>query len=581
MKREQLFVILLALVTFFAFNDALPTDIMESRNIVTAREIADTPGGGLAKWLVPTMNGELRLEKPPLPTWVAAVIETVCPRSLAAQRAAAGVMGLMWTWFLCLFAKLLTGRRDFALLTAMVFLTSYHIVVMGRTATWDIYCHAFMMGGIYMLARGLWPQQGQQSVVESRRQAWRWLPGAGLMMGLSWMSKGPVSFYALLLPALVAIIIFVRPRMRGKWPAVAAMAAICVVVSAWWYVYLIVCHPAAVDFVVHKETGAWSGHNVRPWYYYWRFFTEMGVWAVLMLASIVMPIAFWRAGDWRRESAISFMEEDGKMQTNGRLQSPVSSLQPPFRSWLFSLTWALAALVLLSLMPEKKIRYLLPMMAPCALCVACVIDHIDSHRDVVSRVVLRVNGYLVALIALVLPVAVIVLHWVSVPVAVVLSVAFVAVAAWVAVATWHGRAIPMVYGVCVMFMLIELFLLRPVGQMFGNPDMRSISETQKVAALRGVPFYHPKDDDIRIELVYEAGRKILPIDVKDTAALRRAMPFVLVSHASAGETLPAALWQKADTVSYGVFDDNKHPKTDRHYTRDFVYYVTMIRGRRR
>lgn len=65
MRKEPLFVIVLALVTFFAFNADLPTDIMEARNIVTAREmVAD------GNWLVPTMNGELRLEKPPLPTWV-------------------------------------------------------------------------------------------------------------------------------------------------------------------------------------------------------------------------------------------------------------------------------------------------------------------------------------------------------------------------------------------------------------------------------------------------------------------------------------------------------------------------------
>lgn len=63
---------------------ALPTDIMESRNIITAREMVSD-----GNWLVPTMNGELRLEKPPLPTWVAGGIEKVFPDSLSAQRAAA------------------------------------------------------------------------------------------------------------------------------------------------------------------------------------------------------------------------------------------------------------------------------------------------------------------------------------------------------------------------------------------------------------------------------------------------------------------------------------------------------------
>lgn len=214
--KEKMFVLILALITFFAFNDALPTDIMESRNIVTAREMVSD-----GNWLVPTMNGELRLEKPPLPTWIAGAIEEVCPNSLSAQRTAAGVMGMIWTLFLYLFAELLTKNKKFALLTTMVFLTSYHILVMGRTATWDIYCHALMMGGIYFLARGLDAsavplRRGEEANSEtsnSAKKAWLWFPLAGLMMGLSFMSKGPVSFYALLLPALIAIIAFMHPTI--------------------------------------------------------------------------------------------------------------------------------------------------------------------------------------------------------------------------------------------------------------------------------------------------------------------------------------------------------------------------------
>ena len=56
-------------VTFFANNHVLVPDIMESRNIVTAREMVYD-----GNWVVTTMNGDLRLENrrcphgpPPLP----------------------------------------------------------------------------------------------------------------------------------------------------------------------------------------------------------------------------------------------------------------------------------------------------------------------------------------------------------------------------------------------------------------------------------------------------------------------------------------------------------------------------------
>lgn len=534
MKKDTAFVIVLALITFFACNTDLPTDIMESRNIVTAREIVSD-----GTWLVPTMNGELRLEKPPLPTWVAGVVEMICPDSLAAQRAAAGLMGVLWTVFFYLFARLLSHRRQFAIIAVVVFLTSYHVVMMGRTATWDIYCHAFMMCAIYLLARGL--------IAEPRYQ-WRWLPAAGLMMGLSFLSKGPVSFYALLLPALIASIALPRPTVRGKWAGLLVMALICVIVSGWWYVWLLVYHHDAVTAVINKESGAWSNHNVRPWYYYWRFFAETGIWAVLTLASLAISY-------WKRALKDS-------------------------RTYLFSVTWMLAALILLSLMPEKKIRYLLPMMPPCALCVACLLEHFNGATDRVSRWLMRIDGYLTALIALALPIVALRMKWVSTFVGVILCFLFFLLAFYIARGTSRMKSKRLVYGVGVMFMLIELFLLKPIGGVFGNPDRRSISLTQQMTELRGVPFYHAEDDPIRIELVYEAHRKILPADMKDSAQVARMLPFALVSHAYAAQVLPRELIGKVDTVSLGTFDDNRHPRSDRHYTQDFVYHITLIKPKK-
>lgn len=540
--REKIFIVILAIVTFFAFNEALPTDIMESRNIVTAREIA-TDGN----WLVPTMNGELRLEKPPLPTWVAGAIEEICPNSLGAQRAAAGVMGMVWTLFLYLFAKLLTKCNTYALLTVMVFLTSYHILVMGRTATWDIYCHAFMMGGIYSLARGLIePPTVRQG--NGRNKAWLWFPLAGLFMGLSFLSKGPVSFYALLLPALIAIIAFLHPSLRGKWGPFITMIVICLVISSWWYAYLLIYQHDAVEAVIHKESGAWSGHNVRPWYYYWRFFTETGVWAILMLASLAIP--YWK------------------------------KVLKDRRTYLFSITWALAALILLSFMPEKKIRYLLPMMAPCAMCVACLLEHFETAKDKVSNVLIRINGSLVVIIAVAIPVAVFILKWVSIPLTIILSVLFAAIAVYVALATYRLKSRHMVYGICMIFMLIEIFLLQPIGKMFGNPQMRSISLTQNMTELKGVPFYHPVGDNMRIEIIYEADKKILPLNITDSTTVSSHLPFALVSHKYASQVIPAKILQNVDTVSFCTFDDNKHPKKDRHYTQDFVYRITLVKVKR-
>lgn len=133
MNRKIVHVFFLLLVCYFSFfvhNRVIYADIMESRNLVTAREIVME-----GNWLIPTMNGELRLEKPPLPTWVAACIELISPDNLPLQRAAAGIMATLLVFFLYGFAAYQTRRDVFGLISALVLCTSFNIILMGRTAT--------------------------------------------------------------------------------------------------------------------------------------------------------------------------------------------------------------------------------------------------------------------------------------------------------------------------------------------------------------------------------------------------------------------------------------------------------------
>ena len=103
---------------------------MESRNIITAREMVNE-----GHWIVPTMNGELRLEKPPLPTWIAAVVEEVIPDSIAAQRAMAGIAATMLLLFFFLLAEKVTRNEQYAFIASLLLLTCYNIILMGRTAS--------------------------------------------------------------------------------------------------------------------------------------------------------------------------------------------------------------------------------------------------------------------------------------------------------------------------------------------------------------------------------------------------------------------------------------------------------------
>ena len=87
-------------------------------------------------------------------------------------------------------------------------------------------------------------------------------------MGLSVMSKGPVSLYALFLPFVISFGVVRRVEVRRTWKGLLLMLAVAAVVGGWWYAYLYGMEQETLQRVSVKESGNWFNHHVRPWYYY-------------------------------------------------------------------------------------------------------------------------------------------------------------------------------------------------------------------------------------------------------------------------------------------------------------------------
>lgn len=476
---RRLILLLLACVAFFPHNTALRPDIMECRNLVTAREIA----AGDCAWLVPTMNGALRLEKPPLPTWIAAAVESVSPDDLGLQRVPPALAAMLWTLFLFLLVRRMTDE-GIAFWTTLAFLTCYQVVLMGRTATWDVYCHAFMTGALLFLHRLFCPKSDEHT---------HWCDAiiAGLLLGLSFLSKGPVSFFALLLPFLIAFPLLPGFSPKGKWLPTLLALAVCIVIGGWWYAYLYLAHPAELASVFHQETGAWANRNVRPWYYYWRFWVEAGAWAPVVLVGLAWPY-------WKR-----------------RLKEP--------KTYLFVLVFLLAQLVLLSLMPEKKFRYLLPMMVPMTMLTGLLLVH--WHR---------------------------------------------------AGSLWPKRA--MVFVVSV-FAFVELLAMPLVGRLFTGEQPNTLALLRHDHRTADLPYYHPAGEELRIEVVYAAGRKVSSLDLNDSVAIRRALPCVLLTHPEETDSLLGTLPHGLRLDSLGLYDDNHHPPSAKHYNPAMRYDATALHNK--
>lgn len=331
--RGQLLVVLVACFFYFFLHLGVQeVGLMESRNFVAAREMA---AGG--SWLLPTMNGELRLAKPPLPTWAVAgmmrLIDYPQQDQLYWLRLPAAVMSTLLVLFFWGLLRELTRPRPgeaeepgrTAWLGALVLASSLLMITVGRDAQWDIFSHSFMMGSLWLLARA--------SRTADRGLLWC---ASGLLLGLSIISKGPVALYGVWLPFLIC---YYQPRLWGaagrlrqERSGLLFLVLVALVVgAAWpWYVWQHVA-PTALT-VARTEVSSWQGRHVQPFWYYVNFPVFTGVWALVALAALAVPYARRRAGR--------------------------------YVPYALGFVWMLVSFVLLSAVPEKKERYMLPLIFP-------------------------------------------------------------------------------------------------------------------------------------------------------------------------------------------------------------------------
>ncbi len=535
-----LMLIILCLAAFFVNNSALPVDSGEVKTIVTAREIiAD------GQWMMPTMNGELRLDKPPLAAWVASVVESIYPHDLSAQRIPAALMGVMWAMFFFGVARYMERRKGFAEIATVVFITCYNVIYFGRVVSRDIYAYAFMMAAMYFMMRLLY-----DSRYFAKPHKWRWALLSGLMMGLSFLSNGSVAFYSMLLPFLMVMTYYRRPDMAGRWLPLALLIVVFLATFGWWYAYLFSSNPDAIKAALANEMKTWMGGHTRPWFYYWRFFSEMGIWAVFTLAALVLP--YW----------------------NSRLRTK--------RLYITALSWLFLALLLLSIVPEKEMTDVIVLAPSCALVVACLIFYYIERwpEDKWGKALFYFNGYLIALMVFALP------FFVHIRIAnrylmdfgseLFVNLFLWGIAFYVAVSTYRQEMVGVVRGVVALFFVIECFMLGPISGIFGNSRQHSISMLQEDEVVGKLPLYYNADEPLRIELVYEAGRRILPLDLKDADAVSKAAPCLLLTKGHLSEVLPSATMERVDTAFIGKFDDNKFPRHNKHYRQELVNQVSLI-----
>jgi len=273
---------------------------VENLNIATALELRrDHPDN----WLIPTLEGEARIKKPPLTAWVTAL--AIRPATVAAlsdsdpavRRAAADRLAFESRWpgllAACLMlvavyelARVCADDEPTALLAAVVCGTSLMFLRFGRTATIDVHLALWVTLANVFLAH---------AILKNRR--WLGCLGAGVALGLAFLLKGPVGLVQSIVPAVAFVIIrrvyanddADKPR-SGDWPRwiapILTGLLLMIAIAAPWYLYVI-RHVPDWRTVWTKEALENRGERASPFWAYLSFLPLMLPWVVSFMGGLI------------------------------------------------------------------------------------------------------------------------------------------------------------------------------------------------------------------------------------------------------------------------------------------------------
>ncbi|WP_430409152.1 ArnT family glycosyltransferase [Kordia sp.] len=468
-KKYVWILIIVCFAIFFVNLDVLYPNIMEARNFITAREMVSD-----GNWLLTTMNGEPRYEKPPLPTWLAAISGMLFGfKSLIALRIPSAFITLLLVLCSYRFGIYFIKNKKQAFINSLLLATSFYIIFAGRNGTWDIFAHGFMIVGIYYSFQ----------FFSSVENIWRNSLLAGLFIGLSFMSKGPVSHFALFLPFIIAYsVVYTYEGFRKKWLPLVGLLVVTAILSSWWAIYIYEMDTATATAIAEKETTAWQDRNVRPFYYYWSFFVQSGIWTVVAFVSLLYPY----------------------------LKSRVENL----KAYKFSLFWTLFAVILLSVIPEKKSRYLLPVLIPLAYTTSFYIMYVfksfKTNMKKLETIPVYLNFGLVGLISLVFPIVgyIFLKDQLEGFYArfIITSLTLVPIGFFI-LKYLYQKEIQKTFYLIILFLMTTIMIGFPLADAFlDNPKYNSLQDISRKAETEKIPVYMFNIQSP--ELVWDYGEKV-------------------------------------------------------------------------
>lgn len=276
--------VLVLLALFVGLGERPVSKIQEVRVAETAREMLES-----GEWIVPRYNGDLRLQKPPLPYWLTAASYRVMGVNEFATRVPAAVFGLfsallMWFWI----------RRNADATTA-----SYCTLALVTTYIGLRYFRSGEADSILLFFISVASMLGYE-LVQSARNRWRQVL-FGLSLGLGFLSKGPA---ALAIPLItLSCMAVVEKRAKRLHPSISslfnAQSLIPLILVAFgWYIWIIWQLPDMAQSFFGKQLDETfvSGSHAKPlWWYLAHWLEFFAPWSIVLIPAAWMAFRLPKA----------------------------------------------------------------------------------------------------------------------------------------------------------------------------------------------------------------------------------------------------------------------------------------------
>ena len=243
-------------------------------------------------WLVPLLDGNPRIEKPPLVNWLTRLSFEVFGISVGSARLIILLFSGLLVAVITAIALELQPDVRYAISAALIGLSTIGMAIHGRILLPDIPTAALSGVAFYLFLK--WFKTGSQS----------FLILAAVVLAGSFLTKGPVAFVVFGSGVLALILTdhSFRQCLRRNLSQIIIAVVIFIVLSLSWYVYVFVQFPAYTSEVLETEYEARRFGRIHL-NAFLQFTALFFPWTVLLILSIIR----WRS------SRLSFNNERASM----------------------------------------------------------------------------------------------------------------------------------------------------------------------------------------------------------------------------------------------------------------------------